>query len=74
MAMYPVPTPTDSNDAARPEAATENRDRLAWEAQGIAEARAELEAGLYVDADDIDVWIDSLGTESEMPPPSTRRR
>lgn len=50
------------------------RDRLAWEAEGIAEARAELDAGLYVDADDIDAWIDSMGTDHELPPPPTRHR
>lgn len=56
------------------DAETAHRDRQAWEAEGIAEARAELDAGLYVDADDIDAWIDSLSTGSPLPPPPTRHR
>ena len=57
-----------------PESQADRRDRLAWEAAGIAEARAELDAGLYVDADDVDAWINSIGTENELPPPPTRHR
>ena len=65
---HPAPTPvTDETEAER-------QSRLAWEAEGVAQARAELEAGLYVDADDIDAWIDSLESERELPPPPTRRR
>lgn len=51
----------------------ERQDRLAWEAEGLAEARAELDAGLYVDADEMRAWIDSLRTDAPLPPPSTRR-
>ena len=55
-----------------------NRDREAaparLEAETIVEARAELDAGLYVDAAELDAWIDSIGTEHELPPPPTRRR
>jgi predicted transcriptional regulator len=39
----------------------------------IAEAEAEIEAGKYVDADEVDAWIDSIGTEHEPPPPPPRR-
>jgi predicted transcriptional regulator len=66
--IQPVPITHDQESEDR------RRDRLAWEAEGIAEARAELDAGLYVDADDIDAWIDSMGTDNELPPPPTRRR
>ena len=31
----------------------------------IVEARAELDAGLYVDAAELDAWIDSIGTEQK---------
>jgi hypothetical protein len=48
--------------------------RLACEARMIAEARAQLEADFYVDATDVDAWIDSLDTDNELPPPLTRRR
>jgi hypothetical protein len=64
----------ETGHAPRPETEAERQDRLAWEAEGIAEARAELDAGLYVDADEIDAWIDSMGTDHELPPPPTRHR
>ena len=68
------PAPNDGADASRPEIEAERQRRLAWEAEMIAEADAEIEAGLYVDADEIDAWIDSIGTDHELPPPPTRRR
>jgi predicted transcriptional regulator len=40
----------------------------------IAEADAEIDAGLYVDAADIDTWINSIGTDHELPLPPTRHR
>ncbi len=40
----------------------------------IAEADAEIAAGLYVDADEVDAWIDSIDTGHELPPPPTRHR
>ncbi len=46
----------------RDETEAERQGRIAWEATGIAEAEASLAAGLYVDADDIDAWIDSIGS------------
>lgn len=58
----------------RAETEAERQDRIAWEATGIAEAEASLAAGLYVDADDIAAWIDSIGTDHELPPPPTRYR
>jgi predicted transcriptional regulator len=72
--MDTVPRPDDDTPDPRLETEAERRDRLAWEAEGIAEARAELDAGLYVDADEIDAWIDRIGTDRELPPPRTRRR
>ncbi len=72
--MDTTPSPADSTDVRRPDTDAEREGRIAWEAEGIAEARAELAAGLYVDADDIDAWIDSIGTDHELPPPPTRHR
>ena len=46
---------------------------LAWDAKGIAEARAQF-GGFYVDAAEVDAWIDSIGAIHELPPPPTRRR
>ena len=68
------PAPGDGADAPPSEAEADRQARIAWEAAGIAAAKASLAAGLYVDADDIDAWIDSIGTDHELPPPSTRRR
>ena len=60
------PTPNDGDGAPNPETDAEKRRRLAGE--------AELDAGLYVDAAEVDAWIDSIGTEHELPLPRTRRR
>jgi predicted transcriptional regulator len=66
-------TAPNAVDTARPESAADKQRRLAWEARMIAEARAELDAGLFVDAADVDAWIDSIGTDHELPVPPTRR-
>jgi hypothetical protein len=73
-AMDTVPRPDDDTSAPGPETEAERKRRLAWEAELIAEADAELDAGQYVDADEIKAWIDSIGTDHELPPPPTRRR
>lgn len=49
------------------------QDRFAWEADCLAQADAELDAGLYVDAAELRAWVDSLRTDSVLPPPPTRR-
>jgi predicted transcriptional regulator len=69
-------TPRSADRAPNPETETETdrKHRIAWEAEMIAQADAELDAGLYVDADEIGAWIDSIGTDHELPPPPTRRR
>ncbi len=54
-----------------PETESERQRRLAREATGSAEAEADFAAGLYVDAGEVDAWIDSVGTDDELPPPST---
>ena len=35
----------------------------------IAEADASIAAGRLIDAAEIDAWIDSVGTDHELPPP-----
>jgi predicted transcriptional regulator len=65
--------PDDTTPTDRPDTAAEKRDRLAWEAERIAEAPASAEAGLLVDAAEVDAWMDSLGTEHELPVPYPRR-
>jgi predicted transcriptional regulator len=54
------------------ETEAERQDRLVWEAEGIAEARAELDAGLYVDIADVRAWVDSLRTDTPLPLPPIR--
>jgi predicted transcriptional regulator len=72
--MDTAPSAPGSADILRSESEAERQDRLAWEAEGIAEADAELDAGLHVDAAEIRAWIESIGTDHELPPPPTRHR
>lgn len=72
MDTVPIP-PDDSTQDAHLESQAEQKRRIAWEAERIAKADASIAAGLYVDADEIDAWIDSIGTDHELPPPPTRR-
>ena len=62
-------------DQHRTETDSERQVRLAREAELIAEAEAEADAGLCIPAAAVNAWIDSLGTENElpMPRPSLRR-
>jgi predicted transcriptional regulator len=69
--VHSMPQPAPVADHVETKA--ERKARLAWEATGIAEADAELDAGLYVDAAELRAWIDSLHTDSPLPPPPTRR-
>jgi predicted transcriptional regulator len=70
--MDTAPRPCDSTQAARPETDAEKQRRLAWEAEMIAEARAELDAGLYATSAEVKAWIDSIGTDHELPVPYPR--
>ena len=72
--MDTAPRPGDRTDTLSPENEAATQRRLAWEAERIAEADAELDAGLYVDAAEVRTWIDSLRTDTPLPPPPTRRR
>jgi predicted transcriptional regulator len=51
------------------EGPVERRVRIAWEAERIAEARASVAAGRVVSSEQVDAWIDSLGTDHELPAP-----
>jgi hypothetical protein len=42
--------PNDNADARRPETEAERQHRFAWEAERIAEARADIAAGRLVDS------------------------
>lgn len=74
---YNAPYDTTNRDIGQtsgPETETDRQHRIAWEADRIAEADAELDAGLYVDAAEVRAWIDSLRTDAPPPPPPTRHR
>ncbi len=64
----------DTGHTPSSETEAERQARIAWQADRIAEADAELDAGLYVDAAEVRAWIDSLRTDTPLPPPPTRRR
>ena len=51
------------------ETAEEKAERIAREAVMIAEARASVAAGRVVSFEAVSAWIDSLGTDHELPPP-----
>jgi hypothetical protein len=53
-----------------PDTEAETQRRFAWEAAIIAEARAELNAGPYVNA----AAVDTNGADHEVPALPTRRR
>jgi predicted transcriptional regulator len=55
------------------EAEIDRQRRVAHEAKLIAEADAEIAAGLFVSEEEVDAWIDSLDTENELPVPSPHR-
>jgi predicted transcriptional regulator len=59
-------SPPSETDAAR-------RRRIAWEAERIAEARASAAAGRVVNSAKVKAWIDSIGTDHELPVPFSGR-
>lgn len=67
--MDTAPPPGDNACDDRPETEADRQRRLAWEAEMIAEADASIAAGRTVSEEEIDAWIDSLGTDHELPPP-----
>jgi predicted transcriptional regulator len=61
----------DNSDTPRRETEAHQERRLAWEAAMIAEADADIAAGRVVDEADVDAWIDSIGTDHELPVPTS---
>ncbi|HET6308397.1 MAG TPA: hypothetical protein VFG12_14505 [Rhodopila sp.] len=55
------------------ETEAERERRIAWEARMIAEADADIAAGRLVDAAKVKAWIDSIGTDHELPIPYSDR-
>ncbi len=48
-------------------------DEDAWEDERIAEAEADVAAGRVVDSARVKEWIDSIGTDHELPLPTSGR-
>ncbi len=59
--------------APRDETAEEKAARIAREAVMIAEARASVAAGRVVSLEAVSAWVDSLGTDHELPVPQSGR-
>jgi predicted transcriptional regulator len=55
------------------ESEADRERRIAWEADRIAEARADVAAGRLVSSARVKAWIDSIGTDHELPVPYSRR-
>jgi hypothetical protein len=64
-----VGNPPLGDNAPGSETEADRRRRIAWEAEMIARADASVAAGRLIDAAEIDAWIDSIGTDHELPPP-----
>jgi predicted transcriptional regulator len=62
-------TAPESGEAIRPANRAEWQQRIAWEAERIAQADADVQAGRLVDSADVKRWIDSIGTDHELPVP-----
>jgi predicted transcriptional regulator len=60
--------PLPGDNAQHPETDADRKRRIAWEAEMIAEADADIAAGRLIDAAEVDAWIDSIGTDHELPP------
>jgi hypothetical protein len=65
--------PRPGDNARHPETDANRKRRIAWEAEMIAQADASVAAGRLIDAAEIDAWIDSIGTDHELPPPRSGR-
>jgi predicted transcriptional regulator len=63
----------DTGHTSPSETEADRRRRIAWEAERIAEARASAAAGRLVDSAKVKAWIDSIGTDHELPVPFSGR-
>lgn len=55
--------------SAPDETAEARQQRLAWEAEQIAEAEAEVAAGQTISLSAVRAWVESWNTDHELPPP-----
>jgi hypothetical protein len=59
----------DRDDASHPESIPTHKQRIAHEAELIAQARKSTASGRVVSEERVDAWIDSLSTDHPLPPP-----
>ncbi len=59
--------------AEHDETEADRQRRIAWEAERIAEADASIAAGYYATSAEVKAWIDSIGTDLELPVPYPSR-
>lgn len=52
-----------------PESAAERAERIRREAEIIALARAELDAGLGIEEEEAEAWLDALEADEDLPLP-----
>jgi predicted transcriptional regulator len=62
-----------ADHTSQSESEAERLARIAWEAEGIEEARADVAAGRLVDAVRVRAWVDSLNTDDPLPVPYAGR-
>jgi predicted transcriptional regulator len=63
----------DTGHTPRPETEADLQHRIAWEAERIAQARADVAAGRLVSSAKVKAWIDSIGTDQGLPVPYSGR-
>jgi predicted transcriptional regulator len=59
----------ETSDAPPPETVADRERRIAREAGELTQARASAAAGRVVESAKVKAWIDSIGTDHEMPVP-----
>jgi predicted transcriptional regulator len=59
----------DTRQTSSPETEAERQRRIAWEAERLVEARADVAAGRLVSSAKVKAWIDSIGGDHELPVP-----
>lgn len=55
----------------QPETPAEKEGRIRWEASVIARAREEIAAGLCIDGDAFDTWLDQFAQDEDAPFPGS---
>lgn len=63
----------ETGHTPHPETEADRQRRIAWEAEGIAKARASVAAGYYATSAEVKAWIDSIGTDRPLPVPYPRQ-